>query len=347
MRIGKRLTAIIASGLALASTPETQAWKEPRPLGPGRPSPGVSPGVMPMPPLPADEAPTAASAQPGAQPQPRALAVFASGFVMVAVAFLAAVVLWMLPRGDALPVTAQPGPVLAPPPASASAALASCPLQPAAPAASEKDGLFPLQAGVEGLIAADIRSFIAIGNQAAATGRPRDAEAAFLMACRVAEKLGGPGSVESADAKYQLGAHYAALALASPGAAPQRAELLARAERLYADSAQTYVARYSQADEKSQRAAQGLAAVRQSVEQAQAPQPVQPAQPVQPVQPPLPTQTAPTAQPVPRPEIASRSQAYAGRVAPADGQARARQRPSVVRECLPAVATLGLCEPAP
>ena len=147
-------------------------------------------------------------------------------------------------------------------------ALSACSLQPAVAPAGEKDGQFPLQADVSGLTATDIGSFLVIGKQSAAAGRPRDAETAFLMACRVADKIKGASSVESADARYQLGAHYAALALA--GTAPARvyqAELLQRAEGLYADSLPAYLANYGKSSDLSMQAAQGLSAVRQALVQ--------------------------------------------------------------------------------
>jgi uncharacterized protein YecT (DUF1311 family) len=111
-------------------------------------------------------------------------------------------------------------------------------------------------------------SFIIVGKEAATAGRPRDAEVAFLMSCRVAEKLKGADSVESADAKYQLAAHYARLALApGPEAGADRSELLKRADRLYSESSQTYLAKYGQASEKFRFAAEGLASVRQTLAQ--------------------------------------------------------------------------------
>lgn len=406
MPIFKRLTAIIASGFALAATPEAQAWKEPRPLGPDRPTPGVSP------PPPPDQSKTST-----AKPQPvaltsRQLIVFASGF---ATAAIAAVAVWVLLATDSSLVRGKPDRSvagvagvagiagIATPPAAAQASgqRATCPLVPAVAAASEKDGRFPLQANVEGLITADITSFIAIGSQAAAAGLPRDAEAAFLMACRVADKLNGAGSVESADVKYQLGAHYAGLALTgTAGAGAPRAELLRRAERLYADSAQTFGARYGQTHEKSQDAAKGLAAVRLAsaptatapamamATPAPAPTPAQ-ATPPAPV-PPLATRTeasekppalappvaaaaaaaapAPAPPPVqaalpaPSPQLATRIEesekpptlappvaaAPAPAVRPSPpvaGQGSTGQRSPLVKECLPAVATLGLCDP--
>lgn len=345
MGIVKRLRAIIASGFSLAAAPETQAWKTPQPLGPGRPVPGIPP-----PPLPADQV-EATPVQPlRVVPAPRALIIFASGFALAAVATAG---LWMLAKTDS---SARPGnpktSVAAPPSTVASAQPAPCPTEPAAAAASENDGRLPLQASVEGLIVADITSFIYIGNQAAAAGQPRDAEAAFLMSCRVADKLKGAASVESADARYQLGAHYAALALnGGAGAAPQRAELLARAERLYADSAQAYLASFGQGHEKSQLAAQGLAAVRQAI----APTPMPTPAPAL-----AQAQTTPLE---PQPQLAARSEASetlpglapsvagpapaASLLPRADALGKARQRPPVLKECLPAVATLGLCDPQP
>lgn len=155
----------------------------------------------------------------------------------------------------------------------ASRPFVACPLQPAAPVAGEKDGQFPLLADASGLIAADIASFIAIGKGAAATGQLRDAEVAFLMACRTADTLKGADSVESAEAKSQLGAHYARLAV--PADPASRTQLLRQAELLYADSSHTYLVTHGQADERARFAAEGLAAVRQRLAHGD-PVPLQP-----------------------------------------------------------------------
>lgn len=146
----------------------------------------------------------------------------------------------------------------------ASGRVVTCPLEPAVAVAGKKDGQFPFQANLSGLTATEIGSFMVIGKDAAAAGRQRDAEVAFMMSCRVADKLKGAYSVESADAKVQLGGHYARLAL-DGGFAGQasRPELLRRAEFLYLDSLNTYSSSYGPADEKSRFAADGLAAVRQ------------------------------------------------------------------------------------
>ena len=337
MKIIKRLTAMIASGFALAATPEAQAWKTPSPLGPGRPTPSVPP-----PPQLADPPETAT-----VKPQPSALSVrellvFASGFALAAIA---AVGMWMLPGADSASVLGKPKTSVAPPlPAAlASGQLATCPTEPAATAANEKDGKFPQQAGVEGLIAADITSFIVIGNEAAAAGRPRDAEAAFLMACRVAEKLGGAGSVESADAKYQLGSHYARLALGDGVAGgADRIELLRRAEPLYLDSLQTFIVHHGEAHEKSRLAAQGLAAVRQTLASGENVQPT-PA----PVRAPELVTGAGGLKKLP--EVAPPGAAPAlttSQLPTTDTEVKTRQGLPVVKKCPEAVAALGLCNPA-
>jgi hypothetical protein len=194
------------------------------------------------------------------------------------------------------PVADQPKTSIAAAPQSVAPApqqRTTCPVQPAAAVAVGKDGRLPLQADVSGLIAADIASFIVLGKEAAAAGRSRDAEVAFLMSCRLADRLKGADSVESADAKYQLGSHYARLALdGSPAAGANRAELLSRAEQLYAGSLHTYAANYGQGNEKSRFAAEGLARVRQTSAQAPTVQPA-PASAVPPPAPPAPAPEQP------------------------------------------------------
>ena len=346
MSIIKRLTAIIASGFALAATPEAQAFKTPSPLGPGRPTPGGPP-----PPQLADSPETTNSEPPPLELTPRTLIVFASGFALAAAAVVA---VWMLPSADTSLAPGKPKTSVAPPQqiALGSGQLAICPIEPAAIAASDKDGKFPLQTGVEGLIAADITSFIVVGNEAAAADRPRDAEAAFLMACRVADKLGGAGSIESADAKYQLGSHYAKLALGTGGA--NRAELLKRAESLYRDSLQTSIAHHGKAHEKSQLAAQGLAAVKQTLAQGENVQ-AKPATAAAPapapalVSVPVLEQELVTDAGLKKPaDPAPPGAAAALTVSPSpatDAGAKARQDLPIVKQCPEAVAALGLCNP--
>ena len=172
----------------------------------------------------------------------------------------------LLGNGASWSAPGQPKPGVATPPSAALAPAqrVACPLQPAAAVAGKKDGRFALQADLSSMTAGNIASFIVLGKEAAAAGRLRDAEVAFLMSCRLADRLLGGDSVESANAKYQLGSLYARLALESgPGASTQRAELGSHAQRLYADSLRTYQARYGPAHEKTRFAAEGLAALQQ------------------------------------------------------------------------------------
>jgi hypothetical protein len=187
--------------------------------------------------------------------------IFASALVRGAVAGA-----WLLLLGNASssPLADQLKPVATPQGATlASVQRAPCPLQPGVTVAGRKDGQFVLQTDLSGMNANTIASFIVVGQEAAASGRPRDAEVAFLMACRVADRLVGMDAVESANAKYQLGWLYARLAMEGGAGGASHTELRRRAQRLYAESLRTYQARYGPAHEKTRFAAEGLAALGQ------------------------------------------------------------------------------------
>lgn len=390
MPLIERVKAIIASGLALAATPDAISWKTPRPTSrlaadqtaSGALPPTTSPSPPPIPPplltpppltpplSTPPPPPSGSMAQtPPAAPMSRELVVFASGFALAAAAAVGA---WLLLGADSRPLSGSPRSRPAPTQAAALASpqQADCAMEPATAAASARDGRFPLQASVAGLIEADIASFVVIGHDSAAAGRPRDAEAAFLMSCRVADKLKGAGSAEVADAKYQLGAHYAALAASGTiVAGPQRAELLGRAERLYADSSQIYAASYGQAHEKSQRVAHGRATLTQAPATPSTSAPIAlsasapafgPATASVQAPPAVLGEPAPRLSPMPpatrveAPASPTRAALPAAGTAPtaralpptaAEAKDRTRQRPPALGECLPAVAALGLCDP--
>ena len=269
MTIIKRLAAVVASALALATAPEAGAWK-PRsdlPRMPDKP-----PASAPPPPTP-DQADASVLPPPLAL-TPRQLKIFASVLVLAAAAAIGA---WMLMRSDSSPLSGKPKTSGSAPQAVAlePGQTAACPLQPATVVAGEKDGRFPLQAGVAGLVAADIASFFVIGKEAAAAGRPRDAEVAFLMACQVADKLKGIDSVESAQARYELGSHYARLALDNRSVtAANSAELRSRAERLSSDSWQRYHFKYGQGHEQLAFASQKPVPLQQTLAPGESLQPV-------------------------------------------------------------------------
>ena len=222
--------------------------------------------------------------------------------------------------------------------ALASSQIAACPLQPITAVAGKKDGQFPLQAGVAGLVAADIASFIVVGQQAAAAGQPRDAEVAFLMACQVADKLKGIDSIESAQARYELGSHYARLALdGSSATAPNRDELRSRAERLYADSLHLYHFKYGQAREKSLFASQELVPVQQTLAQGESLQPATAPLPMlaMPAQDTAAEPARPAAKSTSKPPLASMARSQPGRVVVAKAALPAPQRPSAAMQPRP------------
>lgn len=140
--------------------------------------------------------------------------------------------------------------------------IAGCPLQPAMAAGQPKDGLYRMPAELSGYSVRDIGAFIVIGKEAVAQGRPRDAEIAFLVSCRVADQLRGAGSLEAADARYQLARVYDS-ALRTAPLPGSEGELRQRAEQLYGASLATYSAQYGAEHEKARFAAEGLGAIRQ------------------------------------------------------------------------------------
>ena len=142
---------------------------------------------------------------------------------------------------------------------------AECPMEPAAIIAGDKDGRYRMPAELSGYASTEPNVFVAMGNEAAAAGRSHDAEIAYLMACRVADKFKGAGSLAAADARNELARYYAKLADVADKDAPNCGEILRRTEQMYSDSLQLYRARFGAAHEKSLQAAQGLAGVRQTL----------------------------------------------------------------------------------
>jgi hypothetical protein len=143
-----------------------------------------------------------------------------------------------------------------------------CSFSPIVAAASKEDGLLPLDKDLQGNSPSAVATLILSGKEAAAAGKPRDAETAFLMACRSAEEVKND-PIPLADAQYQLGRHYAQVA--SPPDAPRRQELLKRAEALYASSLQVYLKHRGPQHEKTRFAQEGLDALHQLTGAAAAP----------------------------------------------------------------------------
>ncbi len=323
-----------ASGLLDAWKVRESALTQP----PDLPIPDSSP-LHESPDLPKSSAPS-----PGPSSMTRGdLRSLPRGFWFLVIAAATGLGGWLLLNTDPsdLPGREEPNAARSGPVEPGSVQLVMCPSEPVVPVAGDKDGRLPMQADVAGLTSVDSASFVILSNEAAAAGRARDAEVGLLMSCRIADKLKGAASVESADAKYRLGLHYADLSLhEGPAAALHRAEWLARAQILLADSLLTYSTRFGDNDDRSRLAANGLASVRQALAQKAPPEPVPSAPPVSRggngsagvAKLPAPPQPDMAAKPPasPSPAIQARE--------------TTRPTPPAVKECPPAVATLGLCE---
>lgn len=144
----------------------------------------------------------------------------------------------------------------APAPRQEAAVAVHCDFSPMVGKSRSGDGQERLAAKPAGATEDEVASRILTGKEAAASGRARDAETAFLDACRKAETLRSPKGTPVADAMYQLGRHYGNLALAG---AAKKPELLRRSRLLYTASLQAYRARYGEKHEKTRFAQQGLA----------------------------------------------------------------------------------------
>lgn len=143
-------------------------------------------------------------------------------------------------------------------PAAAATVAARCDFAPVLSKSGRDDGQERLQARPSGGSAGDVGRLILSGKEAAASGRVRDAEIAFLNACRSAERVQHAEGTPLADAMYQLGRHYGNVAQSGGSRKP---ELVQRARLLYTASLQAYRGRYGEGHEKTRFARQGLAAL--------------------------------------------------------------------------------------
>lgn len=166
----------------------------------------------------------------------------------------------------AVPVEATSPPAA---PVQASASAGSCPAEPLLPLGAAGDGQFALQAALATSLGSEAGVYLKVADEVASQGRPRDAEVAWIVACRIAEQAGGFSSAPLADVKSRLAQHYAAVA-ATPGAQPIRLELLARAETLLGDSVKAYTASLGGQSSRTRQASQRLAALGQATAQPQA-----------------------------------------------------------------------------
>lgn len=279
----------------------------------------------------------------------RQAAVFGSGLVLG----VAAVGAWVVlndrePRPRvAADVTAKPAATAQP--TAAPQARTDCGFEPIAAKGEQGDGQLPLPKDFSGKTGVELEAVLVAGKEAAAAGRTRDAEVAFISACRAANEAADQ-PMRLADAKYQLARHYAQLAQ-SDGAS-KRTEMLQRAEKLYADSAFAFAARHGNGYDKVGFANQGLAQVRQALAQAgvpaqadtaamgAAPGPGEKAKPstpptaaAAPKPAPAPVAAAPVPAPAPAPAPVAKSTAPKADAAPAETDVvRAPARPATTAQ---------------
>lgn len=160
-----------------------------------------------------------------------------------------------------------------PAPASATATphAASCRFDPLLPAdAAKQDGRFRMQADVTQASASDVPAYLSVANDAAAQGRVRDAELAYIVSCRMAGQVAGADSPELGDAKYQLASLYLKAA-AVPARDLPFEEVRQRAETLFGESVDVYGMKLGIEHEKTRLAVAGLSSIRQAVEPGHAP----------------------------------------------------------------------------
>lgn len=134
----------------------------------------------------------------------------------------------------------------------------NCELSPLLPTAGDGDGRERLQDKPDAATPDEVATLILSGKEAAASGRQRDAEVAFLNACRNAAALPQGDVAPLADAMYQLARHYAN---AAAFGAPKSKELFQRSERLYSASLEGFRAGYGEEHEKTRFAREGLVTV--------------------------------------------------------------------------------------
>lgn len=131
-----------------------------------------------------------------------------------------------------------------------------CAFSPILRRSSQDDGRYSLAAAL-GQPHESANPFAVVAREAAGHGHARDAEVAFIVACRVQSRIpGSPAAV--ADVESELARHYESVAQ-QQGSADARAEILLRATHLLADSAQIYAGVLGAAAPETRDAQQQLA----------------------------------------------------------------------------------------
>lgn len=177
--------------------------------------------------------------------------------------------------------------------------LASCDGEPLLRATGRSDGQLPLPGETAGKSIDVAEKSIVAGKEVAASGRARDAEVAFLVACRIAAQAQRPQTL--AEAKYHLARHYAQVA-DEPAGESLREKLRARALVLYTAAHALFAQQLGVGHEKTRFAASGLQALKtETVDVVRAP----------------PLREQAVAKPRPKPEERAAEETLSAKAAPA------------------------------
>jgi hypothetical protein len=128
------------------------------------------------------------------------------------------------------------------------------------PQGNASDGQFMIDAALATSGDARSSAFVAVAREAASEGRPRDAEVAYIVACRLEARASSSPSVPVANIMNLLGQHYVSAA-AVTSTDESRRELLARGRELLDASVQGYNAVLGAGAARTQQASQQLAAI--------------------------------------------------------------------------------------
>jgi hypothetical protein len=162
---------------------------------------------------------------------------------------------------SAAPVAAEPRKeAAAAVPLAAAPTGGPCAFEPIVPQGRASDGQFMIDAALATSGDARPSAFIAVAREAASEGRPRDAEVAYIVACRLEARASSSPSVPVANILTLLGQHYVSAA-ADTSTDESRRELLARGRELLDASVQGYNAVLGAGAARTQQASQQLAAI--------------------------------------------------------------------------------------
>ena len=156
-----------------------------------------------------------------------------------------------------------------------------CEFDPIVPQGRASDGQFMIDAALATSGDARSSAFLTGAREAANEGRPRDAEVAYIVACRLEARASSSPTVPLAGILNLLGQHYVSAA-AVTSTEESRRELLARGRELLDASVKGYNAVLGASAARTQQASQQLAAITrgEAVAKVESPERVPPSLPI-------------------------------------------------------------------